>query len=158
MIFTDECRQHFLKLLAEDHTRGNVHTLIEAMHEHGQTIGRGEARKLLDEDLVQEAREARGWNLNRVEGVRWEVALNPDHNQWDKASYSILRAYHPAFKDASKLELTGADGGPVTIEDRSASLNDVQRVLTAAGALDSSPDDPDPVAAAGEPVAAPGVV
>lgn len=39
------------------------------------------------------------------------------------------------FRPLSRVEVTGARGGPVEIEDRSASLADVARVLEAVGAL-----------------------
>lgn len=39
------------------------------------------------------------------------------------------------YDGTSRVELTGAGGGPVVIEDRSASLADVARVLEAVGAL-----------------------
>ena len=41
-------------------------------------------------------------------------------------------------KPTERHELTGADGGPLTVEDRSASLADVAAVLRDTGALDSS--------------------
>lgn len=39
------------------------------------------------------------------------------------------------FADTQRVELTGADGGAVAIEDRSATLSDIARILHASGAL-----------------------
>ncbi len=41
----------------------------------------------------------------------------------------------PEYRDNAKVEVTGRNGGPIEIEDRSSSLADVARVLEAAGAL-----------------------
>lgn len=45
--------------------------------------------------------------------------------------------YHAnrAGRVSEKVEVTGREGGPIQVEDRSASLADVARVLEAAGAL-----------------------
>lgn len=153
---TDDVRARFLELLAASPEAGNVVTLAQAFKDCGQHVYKSEVKPLLDDDLEQQAREARGWVTNRIEGVRWEVALDKTHTQWERANLSLLKAYHPAFADRSKLELSGPEGGPIAVEDRSASLHDVQRVLTAA--LDSSPDDQDALAAAGGSVAPPGSV
>lgn len=111
---TDEQRTTFLVLLAEDHTKGDVATLREA----GVEGSRGQLRRLLDtdDDLKIQAREARGWNINRVEGVTWEVAGDKDHPAWIRAVTLILKAYGgPQFRDQTSLELTGKDGGPMEV-------------------------------------------
>lgn len=155
---SDDVRARFLQILAEDKEQGNVVALAQAFKDCGQHVYKSEVKPLLDDDLEQQAREARGWVTNRIEGVRWEVALDKTHTQWERANLSLLKAYHPAFAERSKLELTGAEGGPIAVEDRSASLHDVKRVLAASGALDGSPDDPDAVASPGGSVAPPGSV
>lgn len=58
----------------------------------------------------------------------------------DKDAAPIMRIFwakrwNPAYREKHQLEVTGQDGGPITIEDRSASLADVARVLEAVGAL-----------------------
>lgn len=45
------------------------------------------------------------------------------------------KRWHPAYREAARVEHTGPGGGPVQIEDRSASLQEVARVLEAVGAL-----------------------
>lgn len=128
---TDEQRTKFLEHLQADKTAGIIATLRAA----GVTGSRGQLRRLYDSDvqLQEQAREARGWNINRVEGVTWEVAVDPNHPSWDRANARLLKAYGgQQFRDQSRVELTGADGGPVQTEDRSATLGDVKRILDAA--------------------------
>ncbi len=51
-----------------------------------------------------------------------------------------LKARRPdLYRDnVARVELTGRAGGPLQVEDRSASLSDVARVLVEAGALDAA--------------------
>ena len=48
-----------------------------------------------------------------------------------------LKRRDPTYRDNQRIEVTGPGGGPVEIEDRSASLADVARILEAVGALTS---------------------
>lgn len=41
----------------------------------------------------------------------------------------------PGYRDNHRVELTGADGGPIVTEDRSASLAEIAEVLQQTGAL-----------------------
>lgn len=50
----------------------------------------------------------------------------------------LLKARRPEkYRDNHRVEHTGADGGPIMVEDRSASLDDVARLLRDAGALNN---------------------
>lgn len=133
---TDDQRRKFIDHLAAEKTCG----IVAALRVAGVQGSRGQLRRAYDQDptLQEQAREARGWNINRVEGVTWEVAVNPDHPSWDRANARLLKAYGgPQFRDQSRLELTGKDGGPVATEDRSAGLADVYVILKDSGALDT---------------------
>lgn len=130
---TDRQRAEFLALIKADTAIGSV----DALRQTGVAGTRGQLRAWLktDPELERAAREARGWNLNRVEAAAWTVAVDTDHPAWDRANARILKAYHPAFRDSAQLEVTGAGGGPVQIEKREVSLTGVLHVLAEAGAL-----------------------
>lgn len=69
----------------------------------------------------------------QVDDVVERRALEPDSppailGMWAKR-------HHPGYRDKQQLEVTGEDGGPVVVEDRSASLVEVVRVLRTMGAL-----------------------
>lgn len=55
----------------------------------------------------------------------------------DRLLEFLIKQRDPSFRDNSRLEVTGAGGGPVTVEQRGVSLADVAHVLQAAGALDA---------------------
>lgn len=153
-------RERFLELLKTDRNRGNVSTLVQAFRDSGDYVFKGEIAHLVDADLKDDAREARGWTLEPIVANLHAMAVDPKSPHAVRAATLFLNGPHgePGWRDQSRLELTGADGAPVAFEDRSASLNDVADVLTATGALNRSNDDRDPVAATEEPVAAPGDV
>lgn len=50
----------------------------------------------------------------------------------------LLKARRPEkYRDNHRFELTGAEGGPIVTEDRSATLEDVAELLRDAGALNT---------------------
>lgn len=53
----------------------------------------------------------------------------------DRLLYALAKSRLPEYQETARLEHVGPDGGPIAIEDRSASLGDLARVLEAAGAL-----------------------
>lgn len=128
---SDEKRGKFLDAVKADPKIGNVAALRAA----GVDGTKRDLRAMLTDDLVEDAREARGWSLIDVEQTTWDVAKNPDHPAWDRANARVLKAYHPSFQDTARLEVTGADGGPVEIVKREVSLTGVLHVLAEAGAL-----------------------
>lgn len=130
-----EQHARFLALLTEDKALGNVTALKLA----GVEGTRGELKALMTDDLLAEAREARGWRIRGVEATTWTVATNPEHPSWDRANARLLKAYGgPQFRDHTQLELSGPDGAPIQTEDRSASLGDVLTQLRAIGATEDS--------------------
>lgn len=137
---TDEQREAFLAQLRDDNTIG----LVRALRNAGVEGTRGQLRQLIssDEQLQDDTRLARGWNLNRVEGVAWEVALDKEHPSWDRANARVLKAYHPAYRDQSRVEHTGLDGGPLEVSnpDVAAALDRFTSTVTrlAARAAESS--------------------
>lgn len=151
MTLPPEQRTAYLEALRNDPKLGDV----PALRSVGVQGTSGELRRIVrdDPDLHEDAWVARGWEVLPAISALATVATDTEHRAWNQANERWLKLR--GFRDPQQVELTGADGGPLAIEDRSASLNDVARVLTAAGALNRSPDDQEPVAAAGEPVAAP---
>lgn len=133
VVVTDKQRATVLDLVTADKTVGTV----DALRQAGVAGTRGQLNTWLDtdSDLLHQTRLARGWNLNRVEATTWTVAADPDHPAWDRANARVLKAYHPAYRDSSRVEMTGADGGPIRVEKREVSLTGVLHVLAEAGAL-----------------------
>lgn len=155
----DEVRARFIELLHTKPAPGNTMALVQAFHDCGDHVYKSEVKHLLDEDLKADAREARGWDPDAVTDTLYAIGKDKDHPQVVRAATLLLQAHGgPEWRTKGSLELSGPDGQPVAFEDRSASLDDVARVLTATGALNRGQHDPDAVAAVGEPVAAPGDV
>jgi hypothetical protein len=130
-ILTDDERGKFLDVIRADTTIGNVMALRKA----GIDGNKRDLKQLLDDELLEQAREARGWSLTAVEQTTWDVAKDKTHPAWDRANARILKAYHPAFQDTARLELTGRNGEPMQIEGRQTSLVEVAAVLARSGAL-----------------------
>lgn len=109
---TPEQRQAFLDVLREHTTIGT----IRALRQVGIKGSKGQLHALIDEDLEEQAREARGWNIRAVEATTWLVAADPTHDAWDRANARILKAYGgPQYRDrvehehAGSLEVTNTD-------------------------------------------------
>lgn len=122
VVVSVEQRETFLGLLRENKSLG----LERALREAGVAGTKGQLSAWLaqDSEIAEQARLARGWNLNSVEGVVWEVALDSDHKHWDRASTRVLKAYHPAYRDVATVEHEHV--GTVTVEhERRLTLNDV---------------------------------
>lgn len=134
---TAKQREKFLSLLRADKSCG----IARALHNAGVAGTTGQLRAYFDADtdLQEDARLARGWNINRVEGVAWEVALDKNHQSWDRANARVLKAYHPAYRDSARIEHTGKDGTPmeVTVEHDYGRLLDK---LEQFGIIRRSPD------------------
>lgn len=128
---TAEQRTRTLELIRQEPTLGTTTALRRA----GVAGSKGHLKQLVDDEFENDTQLARGWDIVKVEGTVWQVALDPHHPHWERAAGRLLRAYVEAFKDESKLEVSGPNRGPIQIEDRSASLADLARVLEAAGAL-----------------------
>lgn len=46
-----------------------------------------------------------------------------------------MKRWNQAYRERSQVEMSGPEGGPVQVEDRSASLAEIAAVLRASGAL-----------------------
>lgn len=151
MNLTDTQRDAYLAALLADHGLGDVPALRQA----GVTGTAGELRRMLDADadLREDAWQARGWDVTPALSALAAVAVDTEHRAWNQGNERWLKIR--GYNGPARIELTGADGGPLAFEDRSATLDDVARVLTATGALDGSRDDLGSVAAAEVPMAAP---
>ena len=86
---TEEQRAAFLAAIEANKEIGHVVALRAA----GLEGTKGELKALLTDDLLEDAREARGQNIRRVEAAAWEVAQDTTHPNWDRANARILKAY-----------------------------------------------------------------
>lgn len=155
---SDDQRERFLASVTQDPDRGNVYHLRQILT--GVTR-RGELNKWLDHDLILDAQEARGRDLGKIKTTLHEIATDAKNPQAVRAAVMILNGPYgePGWQTKTGLEVSGPEGGPVEIADRSSSLREVQRVLNDAAALDDGgADDPPVLAAARLALAPPGDV
>lgn len=66
-----------------------------------------------------------------------DILNDPEHKDRLRAALASLAMLY-GLSEKQSLELTGAEGGPVKVEDRSASLVELAAVLKQSGALDGS--------------------
>lgn len=125
LAITDEQRNKALELVKANPKLGNAPALRQA----GVEGTRGELRRLIDPDLAEQLREARGWSIVDVEQTTWDVAKNPEHPAWDRANARVLKAYHPAFRDRVDVEHTGPDGGPMQVELNGVRVTGLNEVI-----------------------------
>lgn len=128
---TDAQRGKFLDVLRADKYIGNVAALRAA----GVQGTKRDLRDLIDDELLEQAREARGWSLLKVENCTWEVATNPEHPSWDRANARVLKAYHPAYRDQARVDVNHS--GEVRNPDVAEAVERLN-ALVAAAALRSS--------------------
>lgn len=65
-----------------------------------------------------------------------EVATKTSAEDKDRVAAAVhLGKASGYLADTQRVELTGSEGGPVQVEDRSATLGDIARILDASGAL-----------------------
>jgi hypothetical protein len=141
---TDKQRQDALELIRADTNLGSVAALRQA----GVKGSKGQIHRLIDDELAEEMREARGWSVTAAKQALYDVAVDTEHPSWQRANALFLRSYGgPEFRDVSRHELTGRDGGPLELLARSdlSKLNDEQleRVIQALEALRNDEDDDD---------------
>jgi hypothetical protein len=109
---TDKQRQDALELIRADTNLGSVAALRQA----GVKGSKGQIHRLIDDDLAEEMREARGWSITAAKQALYDVAVDTDHPSWQRANALFLRSYGgPEFRDVSRHELTGRDGGPISL-------------------------------------------
>lgn len=112
---------------------------------------KAEVEQLLasDPDLHEAYEDARGRSPERIRAELQRRAidgvLEPVFHQGeivgeirrysDRLLLALAKARLPEFQDTTRIEVTGGGGGPIEIEDHSASLTDVARVLYNVGAL-----------------------
>lgn len=115
---TDEQRAGFLAAIQADKTIGNV----AALRTIGVKGSKRDLKALLDDELEEQARLARGWNIRKVEDTYWGVATNPEHPHYERAAGRLLKAYGgQQFRDHVAIE----HGGHVEVEspDVSAAID-----------------------------------
>jgi len=126
---TDEQRAAFLAAVKKNPKAGNIAALkqLDLVNSNGFSPTRGQLRRLLEseEDLEQEAMEARGHVWAKVESVVWEVAQDKDHPKWDRAAQMLGFARGgPAFGRHDRVEVEHT--GVVVVEhERRLTLGDV---------------------------------
>lgn len=126
---TDEQRAQFLEILTANPGIGNIAALrrLELANPRGYTPTRGQLRRLLEaeEDLADEAREARGHVWAQIEDGMWKVARDPDHKDWRHIVQMLAFAHGGrAFRKNASVEVEHT--GNVTVEhERRLTLDDV---------------------------------
>lgn len=139
---TDRQAEKLLTLIRANPQLGTV----AALKQLGIKASRQHARQLTVE-LGEAYEEARGRGHERIrqeiqrraiDGVDEPVYQGGEQvgvirRYSDRLLLALAKAQLPEYRD--RVELTGADGGPVQLEDRSASLADVARILETVGAL-----------------------
>lgn len=126
---TDEQRAQFLEILTTNPGIGNIAALrrLELVNPHGYAPTRGQLRRLLEaeEDLAEEAREARGHVWAEIEDGMWQVAKDPDHKDWRHIVQMLAFAHGGrAFRKNAQLEVEHS--GNVTVEhERRLTLDDL---------------------------------
>lgn len=149
--------------LLTDTERDKVIAYIEA-HEGCATreaaehagVKRWQVKQLveLEPDFAERYREARGYGRDRIrqtiraraiDGIEETTEVHDSDGKLierritrksdNRLLLAMARAYLPEYRDTARVELTGAGGGPVQVEDRSATLVEVAAILVEVGAL-----------------------
>lgn len=138
---TDEQRTRFVAIVKKDRKIGNAAALRQA----GVEGSRRDLRALLeqDDDLHEEARAARGWNIVDVEASAWKVAADPEHPAWDRANARILKAYNARFRDQATVDHEHSGRVEVTVEhDYTQILDKLEQYGVVRRGLDEDADPP----------------
>lgn len=122
---TDEQKVAFIAVIAHTTEQGETIGNEAALRLIGVTGSKTSVRASIDDELKLAAKLARGWDLTRVKDARWGVAVDTKHKDWEKANYSLLRAYGgPEWRDEGTLSIE--HGGLVRVEhERRLTLADV---------------------------------
>lgn len=101
---TDLERQAVLDVIRAEPTIGTV----AAMRTAGIDRPKRELKVLADTLDEDELREARGWNLRKVEQTMWGIATDPEHQSVFRAGQFLMRAYgDPRFRERVDVEHAG---------------------------------------------------
>lgn len=107
---TSEQRAAFLALLAAQPALGNIAALRQVgivRPDSPDPPSRGQLRKLLDDDLEADAREARGWSLAKAEDVLYKVAIDSKHKDWARAIAIFLKASSGRYHESVQVQHAG---------------------------------------------------
>lgn len=115
LTITAEQRVAFLQTIAD-----NKETLIGNIAAARAAGIQGTRKQIHDmierEGLKEEIFEARGRNVEKVKQALYDVACDPSHTGFSRASALFLKAYGgDEFRDTGRMELTGKDGGPIAL-------------------------------------------
>lgn len=109
---TVEQRTQIVTAVKDNPEIGNV-TAIRAAGIEGT---RGQLRALIDDDLGAELREARGYGDNAIRSeIKRRAFAGPDDPASGRLLLAAAKAYLPEYRDSSRVELTGRNGGPVEL-------------------------------------------
>jgi hypothetical protein len=115
---TTEQRRLFLDTIRADKKLGSR----EAFRRAGVTRGplmltKKQAKATLDanEGLGDDYEIARGRDLEAVEDGAWEIAKDPENPKQLDAIKFVLENNHDGYRRHARIEVTGADGGPVEL-------------------------------------------
>jgi hypothetical protein len=68
-----------------------------------------------DPDLRHDYEIARGRDIDKVESVAYRIALDDEHPKQLDAARFVLENNHDGYRRHARIEVTGADGGPVEL-------------------------------------------
>lgn len=113
---TDEQRATAVQAVKEASEAKQVLGDVAALRQAGVRGSRGQIRKLVDDDLKADFRAARGWSVTAAIQALYTVATDISHPSFERANARLLKAFGgPEFRDVSRHELTGRDGGPMQL-------------------------------------------
>lgn len=142
LVIPDDICEQFLEKLAQNPGIGHVTVLREL----GMQGSKGQIRAAIKRQLGEQV------DATRRDSIRQEL-FRRGIDGWDEPIYqggklvgakrvfsdacliALAKMRLPEARDRLALTVAGPGGGPVQIEDRSATLADVARILEAAGAL-----------------------
>lgn len=110
---TNKQRADILKALGKQPMMGNKRAFAEA----GVRMTKNQIAATLEDDpeFADDLAIARGVDPDVLEYPLVLVAKDPEHKHWPTAIRLVMQARHPSYGDKTRLELTGADGGPMEV-------------------------------------------
>lgn len=140
---TPEDRETFLQALREGTSVRDACRRIGREHSVLYRIRNGEKRRdcAPDEEFAAAwdaaAREGKAIRKDVLQDILFQIAQfgEKDSDRLKAAEIELKRLAPEEYRDNVRHEHSGPGGAPIEIEDRSATLADVARVLEAVGAL-----------------------
>jgi hypothetical protein len=124
-------RGRFLKSLAAGNTASRA----------AEDTGRGLSTFYRHRDIDDSF--AAAWLAAEKQGTQAleQVAIGRAKDQSDTLLMFLLKRRDPAYRDSARVEVTGANGGPLEVEHKVVTIGAVKHILEGSGALDDGRDD-----------------